>query len=317
MPSRTFSTPVALWRCFASARDSFAEKLHRNPLIELQKQCVARGNCDQQGFRKKGAPWAFQLAEQVQLSRGSGQASSPWPSLRTVGWQRISAKGLDFMVRRAERTESQNNTCVVSHTGEPNQPRECISAMKPVSICYVEGIYPPPKDGPPCIQWRIEGIAIPVSTKDLLKTAPIGSISQIVTISLKNQGGHDASHVDEGGSHGHEGGSLVSTDSQKHHRVRPSLSDNEQLLQETEAMQRNLQENGDSESVTKAVANACVAYRVFPRRMEMMQSGELWERFEWINVNFDSVYKRMKENGERSRVGLDLEWSQPRRLMPY
>lgn len=129
-------------------------KLASNPLIELQTRSFIRGVCNKEGFRLSGAPWAFQYAENT---------NQKFPVIKTLGFQRISEEGVTFIVR--------NKT---------NQ------SQKIVSICYVEGIYPPLEDKF-CEQWRMEGLAEKMPTKTALETAPPGSLAQIIAVSRWGQ----------------------------------------------------------------------------------------------------------------------------------
>ena len=89
-----------------------------NPLLVMQQAAVERGIANAQGYRLQGAPWAFSLAEIQSVSSTSSSAPSSnqskdnhatttrcnddtnatltcWPSVRTIGFQRISESGLD------------------------------------------------------------------------------------------------------------------------------------------------------------------------------------------------------------------------------
>ena len=94
-----------------------------NPLTQLKEQSVALGACNEQGERcsdgSTAAPWAMQIA----YCAGEGKA----PGLKTVGFQRVSDEGIDFMTAK----HAQNLDGVA------------------VSICYTAGTYPP-EEGSKC-----------------------------------------------------------------------------------------------------------------------------------------------------------------------
>jgi len=133
------------------------ERLATQPLEELRSRSEARGLCDAAGRRLPGAPWGFQLAH------GS---LSPFPVLRTVGFQQVTADTFTFLLRRRPDSESR----------------------LPIAACYVEGLY---MSGDVCEQWRCEGIAV-VQPAAVLETAPKTSLATIMAAVQKS--GTDARH---------------------------------------------------------------------------------------------------------------------------
>lgn len=125
-------------------------RLASSPLEELRRRSEARGICDGAGRRLKGAPWGMQLAH--------AEKAHPWSVVRTVGFKRVTADGLTFLLRRR---------------GAP-RPAE---ASASIAIVYVEGRYRP---GEVCEQWRCEGDAVEVGVGDVAETAPPASFAQMI-----------------------------------------------------------------------------------------------------------------------------------------
>ena len=111
-----------------------------NPLTQLKQQSNALGCCNDAGERTTdgtcATPWAMQIA----YSAGDGKP----PTLKTVGFQRVTEDGVDFMT--AKHATNLNGV--------------------PVSICYAAGQYPP-ESGSKCSQWRIEGICKAIDSSNL------------------------------------------------------------------------------------------------------------------------------------------------------
>ena len=123
-----------------------------NPLTQLKEQSAALGACNEQGERSSdgstATPWAMQIA----YSAGEGKA----PALKTVGFQRVSEEGIDFMTAK----HAQNLDGLA------------------VSICYTAGAYPP-EEGSKCSQWRIEGTCKAIDADQLC--AKPGSLAQVLS----------------------------------------------------------------------------------------------------------------------------------------
>jgi len=124
--------------------------LAHSPLEEMRARSEAKGLCDAQGGRCKGAPWGFQLAH-------AAADGSPFPVVRTIGFQRVMSEHFSFLMRR--------------------RPGAIISDGLPVSATYVEGKY---TAGDVCEQWRLEGIAREAPISEVLATAPMASFAQIL-----------------------------------------------------------------------------------------------------------------------------------------
>ena len=126
--------------------------LAQQPLEEFRRRSEARGLCDATGQRLPGAPWAFQLAHS-QLS--------PFPVIRSVGFQQVSSDSFTFLLRRRPDSETQ----------------------LPISACYVEGLY---ESGDVCEQWRVEGIAVAKPASDVIATAPKTSLATILAVDKRS-----------------------------------------------------------------------------------------------------------------------------------
>jgi len=124
-------------------------KLPKSPLDALRKRSEAKGLCDAIGNRKKGAPWGFQLAHT--------SSHSPWPVIRTIGFQTVTADYFTFLMKR--------------------RPEGVPSSGLPIAITYVEGKY---QAGDITEQWRAEGLAEEIPVGDVLTTAPMSSFAQIM-----------------------------------------------------------------------------------------------------------------------------------------
>ena len=210
-----------------------ATELKASPLDELRCRSAARGLCDADGFRLQGAPWGMQLAH----ASGSGE---PWPVVRTVGFQAVRSDGFTFLLKR----------------------RPCFSAERlAVAINYVEGRF---VSGEVCEQWRAEGFADEVHVDEVLKTAPLASMAQIIaTNTLANDGDMNG-------------------------RVR--LADRDAFVDATGALKRRLVAG---EVPADELRHSVIVYRMVPLRMELMLGGPdfpMWERWEW---------QRDSEDGDR------------------
>jgi len=209
--------------------------LEPNPLLELQKSSALRGIADGEGYRLSGAPWAFSLAEL--------DDKRSFPVVRTIGFQRISEAGLDWLTRRKSQ------------------------AVKPVALCYTAGVYPPPP-GESCEQWRAEGSLVELPVAEALKTAPMGSFAQILAV-----GRISANSID-----------------------RLEMNDRERFLEEVAKVKVEL-ESGKVD--TNELESSVRFVRLVPDRIELLVSGNIWERFEW------------------TRDHTEGKWSTGVQLLPY
>mmetsp|Transcript_3626 Transcript_3626/g.4156 ORF Transcript_3626/g.4156 Transcript_3626/m.4156 type:complete len:225 (-) Transcript_3626:228-902(-) len=135
------------------------------------------------------------------------------------------------------------------------------------SLCYVEGQFPP-KEGETCEQWRIEGTATEIDPDIALQTAPVSSFAQII--------------------------SCINMDGKETSSNRKILSERESLIGNVVEMKTKL---GNQEVDVESIRDAIVVYRINTTRVELLESGPIWERVEWL-----------KEKNT---------WADPQRLLPY
>ena len=81
---------------------------------------------------------------------------------------------------------------------------------------------------------------------------------------------------------------------------RASCVDRDQLVNQVNLMQVRL---GQGDIPLEEIDKAIAMYRIIPKRIELCRSGTIWERFEWRNI--------------ASEAEKEMQWSQPRRLLPY
>ena len=78
-------------------------KLASSPLEELRRRSEGRELCDGDGNRIKGAPWGMSLAH------NTASAAEPWPTVRTVGFLRVTPECFTFLLRRRKQHTSTNS----------------------------------------------------------------------------------------------------------------------------------------------------------------------------------------------------------------
>jgi hypothetical protein len=256
--------------------------LLRCPLSELLRRSARLARCDAGGSRLPGAPWAFQLA--------SAGATVAAPTIKTVGFQRVSADGIDFLVRRRGPSSPAGGRGGSDGGGggggggggDSSSSSSSSSSSFAASFCYCEGAYPPAEDAE-CVQWRGEGEAMEIPVTEVRDTAPLPSFAQIMACSARGHGG--------GGS-GDEAG-------------RTALLDRERFVGEVRDMKAQLLAGG---GVGAEVETAVQAFRLRPHRVELLVSGaDIWERFEWQRQ------RRPSGGGEHEHGA----WGEVRRLLPY
>ncbi|KAG7359113.1 hypothetical protein IV203_015702 [Nitzschia inconspicua] len=209
-----------------------------NPLDVIRKECVNRHLCDEHGYRRPGVHWVFSLAVTPD------DITQP-PNLRTVGVQRISDDGIDFVMKKG------SGTC------------DSLAAGRPLSILHLQGRYMP---GETAEQWRGEGYCERmVFTKELLDKLPSYTITSMVASKrLEKEMGNQVQELNDGVS-----------------EVRIKVENRSHLL-EVMQMTRLEYENGD---VSFEEIDECIRpFRFHPTRLECMAGGPdtvLWNRWEW------------------------------------
>ena len=118
-----------------------------DPLEVLRRDCLARKLCDEGGYRNAGVHWVFAVAM-------SPLDSSAPPSLRTVGIQKVSPAGIDFVMKKAGLGDSDDTNTDTDQL---------------VSILYSQGKY---KAGNTAEQWRGDGFLEKIPLSDILHCLP-------------------------------------------------------------------------------------------------------------------------------------------------
>jgi hypothetical protein len=123
-----------------------------DPLEVLRETSLKKGLCDRDGFRVAGVHWVFSVAV---------NAASPDkpPNLRTLGIQRVTDAGIDFVVKNGGASSRD------------------LSAGHPMSILLSQGKYVP---GEKAEQWRGEGHAEKIPLSQLLDKIPRYTITNMV-----------------------------------------------------------------------------------------------------------------------------------------
>ena len=124
-----------------------------DPLVLLRKDCLARKLCDEGGYRNAGVHWVFALAM-------SPPDNSTAPSLRTLGIQKVSPAGIDFVVKK----RGFFGNSVADNNNDDSSDME-----RPVSILYSQGKYKP---GNTAEQWRGDGMLEKIPLTDVLHCLP-------------------------------------------------------------------------------------------------------------------------------------------------
>lgn len=117
-----------------------------DPLEMLRKESMNRNLCDLGGYRLPGVHWTFAIA---MAPLPDMEVSTP--NLRTVGIQRVSPRGIDFVTKRGSKVS------------------ECLAMEQPVATLYSIGKYIP---GESAEQWRGEGHCEKLPLTDVLHCLP-------------------------------------------------------------------------------------------------------------------------------------------------
>mmetsp|Transcript_50578 Transcript_50578/g.122062 ORF Transcript_50578/g.122062 Transcript_50578/m.122062 type:complete len:329 (-) Transcript_50578:1474-2460(-) len=224
-----------------------------DPLYELQKAFTKRGISTEDGSRLNGAPWGFSLAElktHEQLGGDSNTtetATAIVPSVRTIGFQRITRDGMDWLTKIPSSSDS-----VGAGDNEP-------SALGPVAICYSHGTYPPP-DGGSCEQWRAEGIPIQLDSALAWHTAPRASLAQMVASQRCWANGRDRT---------------VMYNDEDHYEF---LKIVQQVHDDWNDPNQSLERHFDE------LRSSVQLLRLVPSRLELLETGpgqKMWTRIQW------------------------------------
>lgn len=150
-PRVTPATAAATLRAFATAPCA-------DPLEFLLKTSLKRNLCDASGYRLPGVHWTLSVAF------ASDDPMQP-PNLRTVGIQRVSDLGIDFVVKQGSAQHS-------FQTG------------RPVSILAQTGRY---KAGETAQQWRGDGHCDILPLEDVLDVVPGFTVTHMVAAKRMEQ----------------------------------------------------------------------------------------------------------------------------------
>lgn len=135
-----------------------------DPLDTLRKECMARNLCDEEGSRLPGTHWVLSLAI------SPPDISMP-PNVRTVGIERITTAGIDFVLKRGSPTA------------------ESVANGHPVAIMHQKGHFLP---GESAEQWRGEGHCDRLALGDILDLIPNFTVTSMVASSRFAAEGDDA-----------------------------------------------------------------------------------------------------------------------------
>jgi len=125
----------------------------KDPLALIRDECHRRKLCDEYGFRRPGVHWVFSVAVTPD------DLSQP-PNLRTVGVQRVSEEGIDFVMKKG------SGTC------------DSLASGRPLAILHLQGRYLP---GETAEQWRGEGHCERLPLNDLMDLLPHYTVASMVS----------------------------------------------------------------------------------------------------------------------------------------
>ena len=140
-----------------------------DPLEVLQQECIGRNLCDEHGRRLPGVHWVFSLAM-------APEDSSKPPNLRTIGIERVSSEGVDFVMKRGSATAKS------------------VAAGRPVAFLHAQGKMLP---GEHSEQWRGEGHCHELPLDSVIELVPHYTLTSMVgskrmALELASHEPHDA-----------------------------------------------------------------------------------------------------------------------------
>ncbi|CAB9527171.1 expressed unknown protein [Seminavis robusta] len=209
-----------------------------DPLEVLRKECVNRRLCTVEGYRAPGVHWVFSVA---MTPRDSDAA----PNLRTIGIQRVSPAGIDFVMKKGCKTAT------------------AIAEEHPLAILYSQGKYAP---GQSAEQWRGEGVCKSLPLQELLDVLPHYTLTGMLVSKRIEKEALEADDDSRGD---------VSVD-------RLALMNRSHVTELTQKTRLELENNEVSE---EELEKSIQAFRFLPDRLERMHGGPdsiLWERWEWL-----------------------------------
>jgi hypothetical protein len=318
--SRLAGCPAAILRPFGASRRTLAVKCKTpssDPLHLLQQEAIARQLCDTQGNRLAGVDWRFSIA--VTDREGSVGAcmyaahflhgSDPRavrkmcmaaalsraprllthffftrqaPNLRTVGIERITPSGIDFVVKRGSTVA------------------DALTRGQELSFLYTQGLFLP---GQSAEQMRGEGLCLALALPEVIAEIPHFVITSMVGSKRIAREGRKGWPVDEQQA----AAAILPFPETAIASHRNSPVENRSHLTEIMQQTRLELENGD---VTLEELNECIrAFRLQPERIEGMwaspDSSVMWDRWEWL-----------RDSAGDCPEGL-MGWQPPRNLVPH
>jgi len=154
--------------------------VQKNPLNELKSVSQRFDLCDDHGCGKQDRHWTFALS--IVDHDGTSFEMKKAPILRTVNFQRISEKGIDFLMKN--RGHASNLLFLKDQY---------------VSFLFTHGKYEP---GEKVEQWRAKGLCQPLRLKEVIDYAPEFTIVEMVASMRANKEGDsradmELSHFEE------------------------------------------------------------------------------------------------------------------------
>jgi len=214
-----------------------------DPLELLRKTSEDRNLCDATGFRRPGIHWVFNIAAT------NGDITQP-PSLRTLGFQRATAAGVDFVTKIGSASD-------------------LLTDNKPVSFLYRHGKY---KAGETVEQWRAEGFCYDLDLDELLHHVPHYTITGMVASKRAEK---ELAEKEETEQNSVSAGRLVME--RQTHFV--------ELIQAT----RVHLENGEISKEELAESLRAFRFKpTRVERMVGGPDAVMWDRWEWLRENEDA-----------------------------
>lgn len=219
-----------------------------NPLILLRNRAMKKNLCDEHGGRLPGKFWTFSMS----ASRATNELKAP--NLKTVGLQRLTDEGIDFITLKKKKNGLMNE--------------------QPISMLQTFGNY---QIGEHVEQWRAEGFCEELSDlKDILPYIPPNTIiemiatNRVISSSLDND--------------------IAPPNDVDHHS---KLVQNHAHLQEVVQTTRYELENGKihlNEMSQTIQGWRFVPTRV--ERLVGSPDEIMWDRWEWIRSSKNSTWEK-------------------------
>jgi hypothetical protein len=221
------------------------------------------------------------------------------PNVRTVGIERVTQAGIDFVVKRGSKVT------------------EVLSKGQELAFLHTQGQFLP---GQSAEQWRGEGKCVTLPLTEVLDEVPHFVITSMVgsnRIAAQNGNSTSGWPVDEDNKTGGTE-SVTDTSDVEPTRLRESVSNRSRLTEVFQKTRVEL-ENGD---VTIEELDASIqAFRLQPHRIESMtaspDSSVLWDRWEWRRDVDDEASIGGSSTTKTISAATPLTWQAPRNLVPH